>query len=366
MRILNLIWSGVCLIVFLSTGVFQVHADNEVHPYRVIVPLPGEDPTAHKRVIEYKPLAEAQKKWSLFVSLPHMKDSYWLAVNFGLISEAVRLGVRLQLEQAGGYDHLESQISQIRKHVDSGAEGVIIGAISYNGLDDLISDLAQKGIPVIDLVNGISSNHVSARSLVSFEEMGYRTAEYLVNRHANSEKPIKLAWFPGPRDAGWVKAGDRGFRKGLNGSPIQIVASRYGDTGKAVQTALIEEVLDEHADIDYVAGTAVTASAAVRIIRKRNLSHRIQIISYYFSPEVYAGIKRGRILAAPTDSAVIQGRIAVDQLVRILEHKPFLKQAGPQIYIIDSSNIMSFDRVTSLAPSGFRATYSANVQRMTE
>jgi protein TorT len=35
---------------------------------------------------------------------------------------------------------------------------------------------------------------------------------------------------------------------------------------------------------------------------------------------------------------------------------------GPHIYVIDSSNVGSFDRSTSLAPGGFRATYSINVR----
>ena len=81
---------------------------------------------------------------------------------------------------------------------------------------------------------------------------------------------------------------------------------------------------------------------------------------------VYREIKRGHLLGAPTDSPVIQGRIAVDQLVRILENRPFMKQVGPRIQVIDRGNINTFDRATSLAPGGFRTTYSVNVQLRTE
>ena len=151
------------------------------------------------------------------------------------------------------------------------------------------------------------------------------------------------------------------------GTPAaEIKAVRYGDTGKTTQTELLEEVLDAHSDIEYVAGTAVTAVAAVRTLRGRGLTDRIKVMSYYFTPEVFRGIKCGHILGAPTDSPVIQGRIAVDQLVRILERRPFMKQVGPRIQVIDSGNINTFDRATSLAPDGFRATYSVNIQLRTE
>jgi protein TorT len=196
--------------------------------------------------------------------------------------------------------------------------------------------------------------------------MGYHAGDYIARRHPKGSPPVKVAWFPGPKDAGWVKAGNKGFRKALDGSAVEIAAVRYGDTGKITQTALLEEVLNAHLDIDYVAGTAVTAVAAVRTLRVRGLTDQIKVMAYYFTPEVCREIKRGHILGAPTDSPVIQGRIAVDQLIRILEHQPFMKQVGPRIHVIDRGNIDTFERTTSLAPSGFLATYSVNVQLRTE
>ena len=83
----------------------------------------------------------------------------------------------------------------------------------------------------------------------------------------------------------------------------------------------------------------------------------MKILSYYFTPGVFEGIKRGRILAAPTDSAVIQARVAVDQAVRILEGKDYLKHVGPQLYVIDSTNVNDFDRNSSLAPNGFKPEF---------
>ena len=254
------------------------------------------------------------------------------------------------------------QIEQIKACVANGADGVIIGAISYDGLDSLVDDLHEQGLPVVDLVNGMSSSKVSARSLVSLEEMGYRTGEYIARLHPKNGKTARVAWFPGPLEAGWVKDGDKGFQRALAESSAEILIVRYGDTGKYVQTTLIEEVLDTHADIDIIAGTAVTAVAAVKVLRMRGLSDLIKVVAYYFTPEVYREIKRGNILCAPTDSPVIQGRIAVDQMVRLLEHELCHKKVGPRIDVIDISNVDSFDRNTSLAPGGFRATYSINVR----
>jgi periplasmic protein TorT len=357
----KIVFAGVGLLMALSVMLPTALA-GKLDSYRVELPATNGNFKERDRVIEYTPLEKAARGWSICAVFPHMKDSYWLAVNFGLSSEVKRLGVQMRLYEAGGYDNLPVQIHQIEACAEQGADGVIIGAISYDGLGAQVARLHRQGIPVVDLVNGMSSDKIAAHSLVSFEEMGFRAGEYIARLHPKGGRSAKVAWFPGPKAAGWVQDGERGFRRALSGSAAEIVAVRYGDTGRTVQTALIQQVLDARTDIDYIAGTAVTAGAAVRILRSRGLNDRIKVVSYYFTPEVYREIKRGHILCAPTDSPVIQGRIAVDQMVRILEHKPLIKRVGPQIYVIDKDNIGSFDRETSLAPSGFRATYTTNVR----
>lgn len=102
----------------------------------------------------------------------------------------------------------------------------------------------------------------------------------------------------------------------------------------------------------------MTAEAAVGLLRARDLADKIKVVSYYFTPGVFQGIRRGLIMAAPTDSTVIQGRIAVDQAVRILEGKDYLKHVGPRLYVVDSETVKTFDRDAALAPMDFRPTFS--------
>jgi protein TorT len=264
----------------------------------------------------------------------------------------------MQLVEAGGYTNLNKQISQIEDCVAAGAEAVVIGAISYDGLNNLAKEIRDKGIPVIDVINGMSSPDLSAKSLVSFGEMGYKAGEYLAKLHPKGSGTVKVAWFPGPPGAGWVEAGNEGFLKAAAEGDIEVVDTKYGDTGKEIQLKLVEDTLEAYPDINYIVGTSPTTEAAVQVIRDRGLEDQIRVLAYYFTPGVYDNIKRGRVLAAPTDSAVIQGRVAIDQAVRILEGKDYIKHAGPALYIIDKSNIDSFHYESSLAPADFQPTFS--------
>ena len=347
------------IAVFISSPL-QVWAQGKWYPYPVEVWDPPFDMDSPRRSADYVPLEKASKKWHLHVFFPHMKDVYWLAVNYGIASEARQLGVRMTLVHAGGYDNLAVQIRQIRESIKLKPDGMIIVSISYTGLDSIVAEIRDAGIPVIDAINGMSSPRISAKSLVSYGDMGYLTGKYLAQRHPKGSKRVRVAWFPGPPIAGWVQEGDRGFKRAASEGEIEIVAARFGDNSKAVQRRFIEEVLDRFPDIDYLVGTSVGAEAAPRILRKRGLSGKVGILSYFLSPRVLRGIKRGQIMGSPVDHAVIQGKIAVDQLVRILERKNYEKHVGPRIQFIDPTNLDAFDSSTSLAPNGFRPTYTVN------
>lgn len=342
---------AICIGLLLSS------VGANAQSYKVEVWDPPFNMESHRTAQDYQTLPKASKKFKLCVSFPHMKDAYWMAVNYGIVEETKRLGVKMQLVEAGGYTNLNKQISQIEDCVASGADAVIIGAISFDGLNNVVAEVRDKGIPVIDVINGMSSPKLSAKSLVSFGEMGYKAGEYLAAVHPKGSGKVKVGWFPGPAGAGWVEAGNKGFRDAIAGSDIEVVETKYGDTGKEVQMKLVEDTLQTYPDIKYIVGTAVTAEAAVGILRNRGLEDKVKIMSYYFTPGVYTGIKRGQILGAPTDSTVVQGRVAVDQAVRILEGKPYQKHVGPKLFVINSSNVNSFDRSLAIAPDSFKPTF---------
>jgi protein TorT len=72
-------------------------------PYEVEVWDPPFDMASPRTKQEYTPLEKASQPWELCVSFPHMKDAYWLGVDYGVAEEAKRQGVKMQLVEAGGY-----------------------------------------------------------------------------------------------------------------------------------------------------------------------------------------------------------------------------------------------------------------------
>ena len=59
---------------------------------------------------------------------------------------------------------------------------------------------------------------------------------------------------------------------------------------------------------------------------------------------------------------VLQARIAVDVMVRILERKNYYKHVAPKVTVVDCNNIRTWYSSTTLAPRGFHPIFSINEQ----
>lgn len=336
---------------------FSAYADDWTYPAFQQEP-PGFDSETTKDIpIKYTPLPKASKHWHICVSHPHMADAYHLAYNYGYVQEAKRLGVELTVVEAGGYDHLPKQISQIENCASQGADAVIISAISFTGLDGLVSDLDSQGIPVIDLGNGINSKIVKAHSLGSYFAIGKAVGEYLAAKHPKGSPVANVLWLPGPPGAGWSESANKGFVGALSASSIKILDTKYGNTNKPEQLKLIEDGLQTFPDIDYIVGVAPAAEAAAGALREAGRSN-IKVIAYYQSPEVAKLVEQKQVYAMASDSAVIQARIALDQAVRVLEHADYIKHVTPVTVIVDQSNVDSWDKNAALPPEGWSAVFN--------
>lgn len=301
----------------------------------------------------YAPSLPATRPWKLCIAFPHIKDAYWLGVNYGMVEEARRLGVELRFFDAGGYPNLQEQRAQVRAcGARPEVNALILGTVSFNGLSDLVKDVSRR-IPVLATVNDVNNEGIAAKVGVSWYEMGRLTGEYLAQRLPPDAKPVAIAWFPGPRGAGWVPFVERGFREAIAGRRIVIATTRWGDTDKALQRNLVQSALDAHPEVRYLVGNALMAEAAVSVLRERKLQDRVQILATYFTPAVYRGIIRGRILAAPTDSPVLQGRLSIAQAVDLLEGRAPARQQGPAIEIVDRARLPAIHLENSLPPPTF-------------
>ena len=299
------------------------------------------------RALNYLPQNKASQPWKICAVLPQGLGRYWWAMSWGLSQEAERQGVRLGIYEAGGYQNEPVQREQFAHCAAQGAQAFIVGGISAEGLCPQIQAAADQDVPVVDLANRLDCKGVRAHARVDFGEMTKVAVAYLLNHSGG--RPVRVAWFPGPEGAGWQQDAERGLNEALKDSAVTLVHGGYGPADLSGQAPLIRELLEREPDIDYILGNAEAAAFAARLRHNSGTRYHFDVLSFYTNERLLEPIAEGQVLAAPTDSPVIQARIALDLAVRLLEKQAVPTLISPRIIMLDKASVKQL-KVSRLVP----------------
>ena len=309
-----------------------------------------------QQIVEYTPLPKASKPWNICVLFPHMKDTFWVAADYGVVEEAKRMGVNMTMYQAGGYENLPKQLSQFDDCMAGNFDAIIVGPISEAGLDKKFAEGVKAGKVIISTVNPVSKSTVTSKMTVDFTTMGVQTGDYLVDYL--KDKKADVVTFPGPSGSGWAEAFLDGFKKAIKDkSNVTDLDDKFGDSGVAVQFGLIQNALQAYPDMNVIWGCAPAAEAAVGAVAEAGKKGTL-IMSSYENQAMLDALNKGEILGFATQYPVLQGRIAIDTAVRALEHQPYMKSLMAIPDMVAQSNIKSINIGLVLAPADFKAVYS--------
>ncbi|MGH7121765.1 MAG: TMAO reductase system periplasmic protein TorT [Acetobacteraceae bacterium] len=355
MNIRNLLIGAVATFATVLTVNANAQAESKWWPVKVL-DLDSGSPKA----VEYTPLKKAEKPWNICVLFPHMKDTFWLAVDYGVVEEAKALGVNMTLYQAGGYTNLPKQLSQFDDCLAANYNAIVVGPISEAGMAREFAKGMKSGKPIISTVNPVFKAPVTSKMFVDFTQMGEQTGKYLVG-YLNG-KEAKVGAFPGPAGSGWAEEFLAGFKEAIHGHKnIQLETAKFGDSGVAIQLRLIQNALQAYPDMNVIWGCAPAAEAAIGAIAEAGRPH-IKILSAYENQAMLDDMKKHEILGFATQYAVLEGRVAIDTAVRALEHKPYMKYIQSIPDPISNENLSKINMSLVLAPPGFRATYQVKAQ----
>ena len=307
--------------------------------------------------------AQSNGKIKLCAVYPHLKDSYWLSINFGMTEQAKQRSIELKVLEAGGYQNTNEQLKQIEQCIHWQASAILVGSVNFEQLNLKLAQVNQH-TPVFALVNEIATSNITGRTGVSWYQMGYKLGEYLVKHHQTNahSTPAKVAWFPGPTSGGGSSQSTKGLKAAIANSAIEIVTIQHGLNEKITQFALLKNTLKTYNNIDYLAGNAVMAEMAINEVAQLPKAHQPKILSHYLSHGTYRGIKRDKILMANSDQMVLQGKMAVNQAVDYLQTGSIEAQQAPEIITIDQKSINRISAELSLSPSNYKPIYRIKEQ----
>ena len=330
--------------------------------YPPLTPLSTTDEEfASGRVVEgqYTMTTHASKPWRIAFLFPHLKDPYWIGCDYGVISEAKRLGVAADIFPADGYDDLVGQLLKMDDVIAAKYDAIVISPISLNANNASIAKARAQGIPVFELANDSTSDDLTTKVTTSLKGMGNDATAWVIrDAQQRGMKVINVALLPGPRDAGWVRGEVAGTRETARTAAIKvnIVDIKYGDSDRIGQTQLTDQLLAEHGQkLDYIIGCSGCAPAAILPMKQAGLGKKIRLVAYDLTREIAGLIRKGEIVAAVDTRGVSQARVAINAAVDFLEgrtkHQPsvILIKLG----LVDKGSYASYPFNASTAPDGF-------------
>ncbi|MBV8657674.1 MAG: TMAO reductase system periplasmic protein TorT [Burkholderiales bacterium] len=311
------------------------------------------------------PMADrAHKPWRIAFLFPHIKDPYWVGCSYGVVTEARRLGVAVDIFPADGYNDLVGQLRKMDEAIAARYDAIVISPISLTANNASITKAHAAGIPVFELANDSTSDDLTIKVTTSLRAMGLDATNWVIHdAQRRGLTTINIGLLPGPADAGWVKGEVRGSYRAARAAPIKvnIVDVRYGDSDRIEQTQLAAHMLAEHgSQLDYLIGCTGCAPAARLPVRDAGLDKKVRIVAYDLTREIASEVRNGEIYAAADTKGVSQARVVTDAAVDYLEHRgkrpphTLLIKLG----LLDRDNMGSYPFDASIAPDGYTPVLS--------
>ncbi len=257
------------------------------------------------------------RKYVIGVSFPHFKDPYWIAEAYGVEEEAKKLGVEVRVNAAGGYGDTAGQLQQIDTFMTQNVDGLILGAVDSKGIAPAADRAWQAGIPVA-YANALAESKRTMGVYTDDKLAGVKQADYIAEKDPNAQ----VIAMCGPPGVVWPKLRCEAFVAELKKKApnAKVLTMKYHDMDRAKIADVAGNTLEAFPKANWVYNsTDLQAKGVIDALRaKGKKPGDVNITNLTIGDELYDYMKQGWITYALAERAVTQGRLAVDQIVMVL------------------------------------------------
>jgi ABC-type sugar transport system substrate-binding protein len=304
-------------------------------------------------VTEYPRPAKPSKSYRIGVSIPHLANPHYVGQAYGYIDEAQQLGAQITLLEAGGYEHLDKQISQMEDLVASKVDAIIIAAISGPGTVGAVESAVAAGIPVINVNVMTDSDKVVTRIRSDDDVIGRMQADVMGYLLKNGGNVVMLRGAPG---TSWAEIRGNAFRQQIAAKypTVKILGEQYSQSTPADGLRLMEDFLQTFPQINGVYnGADSTAVGAAQAVVSTGKAGSIVMTATDFQLDTEKFIRDGVISASVLQQPVTMGRWGVRAAVSFLEKKPVPPVMFTGLMTATKENLDKIDLSTVRAPAGW-------------
>ena len=303
---------------------------------------------------EYARPPKPAKQYTIGVLLPMLSNPHFVAQLYGYIDEADKLGAKVIWFDAGGYQYLDKQLSQMEDLIASKVDAIILVAVNGPGTVGAVAQAVAAGIPVINCNVMTDSDKVVTRIRSDDSIIGQMQADYMGMALKGNGKVAMLRGAPG---TSWAENRGNAFKKTLAEKfpHITVVGEQYSQSTPADGLKLMEDFLQTFPQLDGVYNGADTvAIGAAQAVLASGKKDKIVITTADYQLDTEKFIREGVINASVVQQPGIIGRWGMRAAINTLEKREVPKVLWTPLLQVTSANADQIDMSTIRAPAGWK------------
>jgi len=255
-------------------------------------------------------------------------ESEWRTASTNDIKRAAASS-RVQLMMENAQQQQFNQIKAIRSFILKGVDVIAFCPIVEEGWDNVLEEARAAEIPIIVVDREIETEREGMYTAFigsDFHREGVKAGEWMVERFADAEGPIRIAEISGTPDSSPAIGRYYGLREVLADNPkFEIVFSISGDFMRSKGRECMETILQETPDIDILyAHNDDMALGAIEIMEEHGLNpgSDITIVSVDAQTSGLEALMQGKINCLIECSPYV-GDALIELVYKIVNGEPF-------------------------------------------
>jgi ribose transport system substrate-binding protein len=292
----------------------------------------------------------ARSKGMIGVSYPTVEGPWFTAALYGMQTEAKKRGYDIVIESAGGYQNVDTQVSQMSDLIQRHVVGILEAVSDAKALAPQVLAAQKAGIPVI--AAGEQENNVTASVTASHCTVGKQMAAAVKRLLPHGGN---LAALTGPAGTSWTVDRWNCFKQVLKGTKIKIVAQQWSDPSVSEGLRIGQDMLQRNPGIQVIYGADDTVGVgAVRAVQQAGGCKKVKVVTSVLDGTSEPLVRNGCIAALVAQQVVTVGKRSVDTLINVLNKQKVRKVVEIPNIIVTPQNIKTLNRSTIQAPKGWK------------
>lgn len=283
------------------------------------------------------PLAGAQQKTVIGVSLPQDDNPFYIGMLRGIRARAGELG--WEVVSVSSQEDKARQINGVQDLIARGVKGILISPIDATGVNAAYDAAAAAKIPIISVARGSTSPNQTLHVAMDETQVGRDIGAWIASRIGKG----KVALISGPPGSPTFKNLTDGIKESFAKTKgVEIVFEQFGALTRERGLKLAEDALTANPDLAaiYAANddVALGASQAVVAAGKKG---SVLVTGMNGIPPAMRAVKEGTLALTVELNPVDWGRLGVDVLADQLKGKRHEQRVFIRHVLLDAKNIDS-------------------------